>query len=198
MNAWKKSRKGKRMKKDKTILEYCSVCDEELEMPIVQKDANNPHLVWVRCPKCSETKPVDIMASADDIHEQVPATEPESEGEAYFDDEELVGEVSLGDEKVMPLPEPPKKPSKKKAGKGKGKDKKAVVPEAEYKINKEKSRDYNQTESYKPGETIFHKAWKQHGVVLRARRSGGGRDLIEVRFERNQLKKLLVNQKQGK
>jgi hypothetical protein len=184
------------MKKDKTILEYCSACDEELEMPVVQRDANNPHLVWVRCPKCNETKPVDIMASAEDIHEESPVVESE-EAEAYFDDEELEDEVGLGVKKVMPLPEPPKKPSKKKAGKlkGKGKDKKALEPEAEYKIDKEKSRDYSPTESYKPGETIFHKAWKQYGVVLRVRRSGGGRDLIEVRFDKNQLKKLLVNQK---
>jgi hypothetical protein len=187
------------MKKDKTILEYCSVCDEEVEMPIVQKDANNPHLVWVRCPKCNETKPVDIMASADDIHEEVPAGEPEAEaGEEYFDDEELDGEAGAP-VKEMPLPEPPKKPAKKKASKakGKGKDKKEIEPELEYKINKEKFRDYSSAETYKPGESIFHKMWKQHGVVLRMRRSGGGRDIIEVKFEKNQIKKLLVNQKQA-
>jgi len=49
------------MKKEKTVLEYCSICDEELEMPIVQRDSSNPHLVWVRCPKCNETKPIDIL-----------------------------------------------------------------------------------------------------------------------------------------
>jgi len=188
------------MKKDKTILEYCSVCDEELEMPIVQKDPTNPHLVWVRCPKCNETKPVDIMASAEDIHEETAAVEPESEeeAEAYYDEEEI--EEGLGGEltkETIPFPAPEKKPAKKKAGKPKSskKDKKEAVPEVDYKIQKEKAKEYHPWESFKPGETIFHKQWKQYGVILRARRSGGGRDMIEARFDKNTIKKLLINQK---
>ena len=188
------------MKKDKTILEYCSVCDEELEMPIVQKDPTNPHLVWVRCPKCNETKPVDIVASAEDIHEETTAAEPESEDEveAYYDEEEIE-EGLPGDltKETIPFPAPEKKPAKKKTGKPKSskKDKKEAVPEVDYKIQKEKAKEYHPWETYKPGETIFHKQWKQYGVILRARRSGGGRDLIEARFDKNTIKKLLINQK---
>jgi len=184
------------MKKDKTILEYCSVCDEELEMPIVQKDPNNPHLVWVRCPKCNETKPVDVLQVVDDIHEAKVEDSEEPEGEEYLDDERLEGDVEFESEKIPPVA-PEKKPTKKKAAKPKGKkDKKEVQPEVEYKIQQDKAKEYSPAEVFKPGETIFHKHWKQYGVVLRMRRSGGGRDLIEVRFEKNQIKKLLVNLKQ--
>jgi hypothetical protein len=189
------------MKKDKTILEYCSVCDEELEMPIVQKDAANPHLVWVRCPKCNETKPVDIMASAEDIHEET-AAEPEVEGEdeveAYYDEEEIEGDLSAElPKETIPFPVPDKAAAKKKPAKSKSskKDKKEAIPELDYKVQKEKAREYHPYESYKPGETIFHKQWKQYGVILRARRSGGGRDMIEARFDKNTIKKLLINQK---
>jgi hypothetical protein len=187
------------MKKDKTILEYCSVCDEELEMPIVQKDATNPHLVWVRCPKCNETKPVDIVASAEDIHEETVAEpEGEEEVEAYYDEEEIE-EGLPGDliKETIPFPAPEKKPAKKKTGKPKSskKDKKEAVPEVDYKIQKEKAKEYHPWETFKPGETIFHKQWKQYGVILRARRSGGGRDLIEARFDKKTIKKLLINQK---
>jgi len=183
------------MKKDKTILEYCSVCDAEMEMPIVQKDANNPHLVWVRCPKCNETKPVDILASADDIHEETTPAEPE-EAEAYYDDEEEL-EAEPFDKEKVPTAEMPVKTAKKKPAKGKPskKDKKQAEPETEYKIQKDKAREYHPWESFKPGETIFHKSWKEYGVVLRLRRSGGGRDMIEVRSEKDQIRKLLVNQK---
>lgn len=31
-------------------------------MPVVQEDENHPSLVWVRCPDCSEIKPVDTKA----------------------------------------------------------------------------------------------------------------------------------------
>lgn len=187
------------MKKEKTILEYCSVCDEELEMPIVQKDATNPHLVWVRCPKCNETKPVDVMASAEDIHEEIAVEgEHEEEAEAYYDEEEI--DPGLGDgmvKETIPFPPPEKKAAKKKAGKGKSskKDKKEAIPEVDYKIQKEKAKEYHPWEGFKPGETIFHKQWKQYGVILRARRSGGGRDMIEVRLDKNIIKKLLINQK---
>ncbi len=182
------------VKKGKTILEYCSNCDEEVGMPIVQRDPSNPHLVWVRCPKCNETKPVDIVQVTDELHE---GTEPglAEDGEVEIAEpgaEESEEEV----EEVIPEIEPVKKPAKKKPAKKKSaKDKKEAEPEVVFKIAPNKARDYHPWEEYKPGETIKHPQWKEYGVILRVRRSGGGRSLAEVRFEKMGEKKLLIGQK---
>ena len=182
------------MKKDKTILEYCSVCDEELEMPIVQKDPTNPHLVWVRCPKCNETKPVDIAHIGEDLREEAEVVSDElPEGENLAVGIEAEVEEEDADELVAP-PLPVKKPSKKKPSKKKAKEKESA-PELVYKIVTDKAREYHPWENFQAGETILHPQWKQYGVVLRVRRSGGGRDLIEVKFEKAGEKRLLINQK---
>ena len=172
------------MKKEKTVLEYCSICDEELEMPIVQRDSSNPHLVWVRCPKCNETKPIDILQVADELREE----ETEEEEEMLEDEEEI---------EIIP-PTPPKEKSGKKKKSKKKKKKEEPAPAVEYEINPEKSREYKPSEVYKPGETIYHPLWKDYGVVVKIRRSGGGRELAEVHFQKQGWKKLLVNQKASK
>jgi len=165
------------MKKEKTILEYCSVCDEELEMPIIQRDSSNPHLVWVRCPKCNETKPVDFYQAAEELRE----------GEEEFEEE-----FEEAEEEIKPVVPPPA-PTRKKKPKKKAKEEE-IKPE-EIKINPENAREYNPQETFQPGETIFHPKWNDYGVVLRRRRSGGGREIIEVHFEKLGEKKLIVNMK---
>jgi len=171
------------MKKEKTVLEYCSICDEELEMPIVQRDSTNPHLVWVRCPKCNETKPIDILQIAEELREG----EEEEEEELEEIEEEL--------EIIPPVP-PPEKSAKKKKSKKKGKEESAPAPE--YQIQPEKAREYSPNDSYQSGDIIYHPHWKDYGVVVKLRRSGGGRELAEVHFQKLGLKKLLVNQKASK
>jgi|GEM_PF-1288555 hypothetical protein len=187
------------MKKGKSILEYCANCDEELEMPIVQRDPSNPHLIWVRCPKCNETKPVDIEQVKSELHEEseIETDEPVSVGiDETLEDEEEPEEEDL-DELIAPTPPPEKKSTKKKPAKkktGKAGKEKEPAEEQVFKINPDKARDYHPWESYQPGETVRHPKWNDYGVVLRVRRSGGGRNLIEVRFEKSGEKKLLSNQ----
>jgi len=183
------------MKKGKTIMEYCASCDEEIEMPVVQRDSSNPHLIWVRCPKCNETKPVDIAQVADNLHE-----EAEVEGEELPEGENLAGEreeeVEEDDlEELIVEPVREKKPAKKKPSKKKSGKEKEAEPEVAYKIAPEKAREYHPWEGFQPGETIHHPHWKEYGVVMRVRRSGGGRSLMEVKFEKAGEKKLLINQK---
>ena len=174
------------MKKEKTIYEYCQNCDEELEMTIVQRDQSNPHLVWVRCPKCSEIKPVDIHQLAEEIRE-------EGSEEDFLKEEEVDEE----EQTEAHLSIPPVKFGQKQTQKKKGKNKKETKEETEYKIEKDKAREYLLSEVYKVGETIHHSQWKDYGVVLRVRKSGGGREMMEVRFEKQGIKRLLVNQKRS-
>ena len=182
------------MKKSRTIMEYCTNCDEEVEMPVVQRDPSNPHLVWVRCPKCNETKPVDITQVDDELHEEVKVDDLIDE-EEILEDEEEIEEEEIDEIISLPVPEPEKKTSKKKPSRKKsGKDKEAEQVQV-FKIQPEKAREYHPWENFQPGETILHPQWKQYGVVLRVRRSGGGREMVEVKFEKAGEKKLLVNQK---
>lgn len=44
----------------KYIQEHCSICNKLQAMPVVQEDPNHPGLIWVRCPECQETKPLEI------------------------------------------------------------------------------------------------------------------------------------------
>jgi len=173
-----------RMKKDRTIYEYCQNCDEELEMTIVQRDQSNPHLVWVRCPKCSEIKPVDIHQLAEEIREEI-------------SEEALLKEDELDDEEQIEprAPISPVKFGQKQTKKKKGKNKKETKEETDYKIEKDRAREYQISEGYKIGETIHHSQWRDYGVVLRVRKSGGGREMMEVRFEKQGIKRLLIHQK---
>ena len=53
----------------KFVQEYCSICKQEVAMPVVQEDEGHPGLVWVRCPLCREIKPLEAQ-------EEAPAPKP--------------------------------------------------------------------------------------------------------------------------
>lgn len=47
----------------KFVQEHCSICNQELAMPVVQEDQGHPGIFWVQCPSCREIKPIEIEAS---------------------------------------------------------------------------------------------------------------------------------------
>lgn len=46
----------------KFVREHCAVCGKDQAMPVVQEDKSYPGLIWVRCPDCQETKPLEAPA----------------------------------------------------------------------------------------------------------------------------------------
>jgi len=46
----------------KFIREHCSICKQDLDMPVVQEEEAGARLMWVRCPCCQEIKPIEIGA----------------------------------------------------------------------------------------------------------------------------------------
>lgn len=173
------------MKQSKKVMEYCSVCDEEVEMTIIQRDESNPHLVWVKCPKCEEVKPIDFIDTAEELGE--------GEGEQVEGEEHILDEEWGEDEELFF--EPAEEPERKVVKKADKKKEEALLREKDYKINKEEAREYKLTEEFKVGETIFHPLWKDYGVILERKRSGGGKEMVIVDFEKQGLKKLIIAQK---
>ncbi len=47
----------------KLVQEYCSICESEQAMPVVQEDENHPGLIWVQCPGCQEIKPMETASA---------------------------------------------------------------------------------------------------------------------------------------
>jgi hypothetical protein len=51
----------------KFIREHCSICKQELDMPVVQEEDAGAHLMWVRCPSCQEIKPIEVHEGKNEI-----------------------------------------------------------------------------------------------------------------------------------
>ena len=55
----------------KFIREYCSICQRELDMPVVQEEETNSRLIWVRCPSCLEVKPIEVSPETTAVSAEV-------------------------------------------------------------------------------------------------------------------------------
>jgi hypothetical protein len=42
------------------VQELCSICNQNLAMPVVQEEDAHSGLIWVQCPICKEIKPLDL------------------------------------------------------------------------------------------------------------------------------------------
>jgi len=57
---------------EKTMTQYCSVCDEQFEMDIV-KQGSNENVIWLKCPGCKGFLP--FMPEENDENNQLGADE---------------------------------------------------------------------------------------------------------------------------
>jgi len=127
-------------------------------MPVVQEDADHPGLIWVRCPQCKETKPLELGAEGE------ARLEEGAEAAAVRGLTGAVGASALS-----------------AAGPAEPASARRVV------------RYYRQGERFSPGDWIYHEEWDDTGRVVDKRRSRGGREVIEVSFERMGTKRLVSN-----
>jgi len=68
----------------KFVQEYCSICNKDLAMPVVQEDDKHSSLIWVQCPACKEIKPIETGRAA---QAAAPGPAPESGSPIPADDE---------------------------------------------------------------------------------------------------------------
>ncbi len=67
----------------KEVEEFCSICQLKLKMLIVQEANPESEMIWVKCPKCNEIKPLQLA----DVQE---LTEPGPQDSAQGNGAELL------------------------------------------------------------------------------------------------------------
>ena len=77
----------------KFVQEHCSICDQEVAMPVVQEDEGRAGLIWVQCPVCKEIKPIDVAAANGRIKNEATVDEAA--------DSEAVGDVEAAARRVV-------------------------------------------------------------------------------------------------